>query len=114
MGQYPAVDILQSVSRLMDSIVSPAHALAARRMRAAYSAHRSAEDLINIGAYAAGSNPKIDKAIAMIDKINAFLIQPVGSRSSFEQTCKHLVEVAKPWDFLGENPSRCESDEVAL
>jgi flagellum-specific ATP synthase len=114
MGHYPAVDILQSVSRLMDSIVKPEHKLAARRVRAAYSTHRLAEDLINIGAYAAGSNPKIDKAIAMIDKINAFLTQPTGTGSSFEQTCKQLIEIAKPWDFLGEEPSRRVPDEVAV
>ena len=114
MGHYPAVDILQSVSRLMDSIVTPEHALAARRMRAACSTHRMAEDLINIGAYAAGSNPKIDKAIAMIDRINAFLSQPAGTLSSFEQTRKQLVEIAAPWDFLGDSQSPQENDEVAV
>jgi len=114
MGHYPAVDILQSVSRLMDSIVTPEHALAARRMRAACSTYRMAEDLINIGAYAPGSNPKIDKAIAMIDRINAFLCQSSGTRSSFEQTRKQLMEIAAPWEFLGDNQLRESNDEVAV
>ncbi len=114
MGHYPAVDILQSVSRLMDSIVTPEHALAARRLRAACSTYRMAEDLINIGAYAPGSNPKIDKAIAMIDRINAFLCQSSGTRSSFEQTRKQLLEIAAPWEFLGDNQLLQSNDEVAV
>lgn len=114
MGHYPAVDILRSVSRLMGSIVTPEHALAARRMRAACSTYRMAEDLINIGAYSPGSNPKIDKAIAMIDRINAFLCQSSGTRSSFEQTRNQLMEIAAPWEFLGENQLLQPNDEVAV
>ena len=83
-------------------------------MRAACSTYRMAEDLINIGAYAPGSNPKIDKAIAMIDRINAFLCQSSGTRSSFEQTRKQLMEIAAPWEFLGDSQLRESNDEVAV
>jgi flagellum-specific ATP synthase len=113
VGHYPAVDILQSVSRLMDSVVSPAHRLAALRLKAAYSTYRSAEDLINIGAYAAGSSPKIDRAVEMIDAINAFLIQPTTERSSLHQTVQQLVDVAAGWEFLGDAGARPQTQEAA-
>ncbi|MCD6304045.1 MAG: FliI/YscN family ATPase [Planctomycetes bacterium] len=100
MGHYPAVDILQSVSRLMNSIVSPEHRLAAQRFRAIYATYQGAEDLINIGALAPGSNRRIDKAVSLIERVREFLVQPLGQRSSFEETLRRLKEVTDPWDFL--------------
>jgi flagellum-specific ATP synthase len=99
-GHYPAVDILQSVSRLMKSIVTPEHNLAAQRLRAICATYRGAEDLINIGALAAGSNKRIDTAIQLIERVNEFLIQPGGLRSSFDQTVSQLIEITKPWTFV--------------
>lgn len=99
MGHYPAVDILQSVSRLMNAIVSKEHRAAAQRLRAIYSTYLGAEDLINIGAFAAGSNSKIDKAIALIGKVNHFLVQPTGKRADFNETVAQLVEITREWDF---------------
>ena len=99
-GHYPAVDVLQSVSRLMNSVVTPEHLLAARRLRAICATYRGAEDLINIGALAAGSNERIDTAIRLIDRVNEFLIQPTGSRSSFDETVSALVEITKSWTFV--------------
>lgn len=99
-GHYPAVDVLASVSRLMDSIVSPAHRAAAQKFRAIYSTYLGAEDLINIGAFAAGSNQRIDRAISLIDRVKEFLIQGLGVRSSFEETERRLVELTVPWEFL--------------
>lgn len=99
-GHYPAVDILGSVSRLMDSVTSRAHQIAARRFRAIYATYRNAEDLINIGAFSPGSNHRIDKAVSLIDRVNDFLIQPIGRRSGFAETVQQLCEVTRSWDFL--------------
>ncbi len=74
-GIYPAVDIEASISRLMTEISSKEHILAARRFKQMYSLYRQNSDLINIGAYVAGSNPELDKAIALYPKLLAFLQQ---------------------------------------
>jgi flagellum-specific ATP synthase len=100
MGHYPAVDILQSVSRLMPSVVTREHLQAAQRFRAIYSTYQSAEDLINIGAFAPGSNRRIDNAISLIDRVNDFLIQPVGHKTSYLDTVTRLIDVTRTWDNL--------------
>ncbi|MBI5723549.1 MAG: FliI/YscN family ATPase [Planctomycetes bacterium] len=98
-GHYPAIDILQSVSRLMPNVVSKEHILAAQKLKAIYSTYLGAEDLINIGALAPGSNVRIDKAIALIDKVRDFLIQPLNKRNTLKETLDKLYEVTKTWDF---------------
>jgi flagellum-specific ATP synthase len=100
VGHYPAIDILASVSRLMDSVASEEHMQAAQRVRAIYSTYRGAEDLINIGALAQGANRRIDKAVSLIDQVNAFLIQPTGQRSSLAETVARMTEITGHWDFL--------------
>ena len=99
-GHYPAVDVLQSVSRLMPSVATPDHLIAAQKFKAIYSTYRNAEDLINIGAFSSGSNRRIDKAISLIDRVNDFLIQPIGSRSSLAETVRRIREITMSWDFL--------------
>ncbi len=99
-GHYPAVDVLQSVSRLMDAVVTTEHMEAARKFRAIYSTYRGAQDLINIGALAPGANRRIDKAVSLIDRVNEFLIQPIGTRTSFAETVRRLCEITRSWDFL--------------
>jgi flagellum-specific ATP synthase len=89
-GHYPAVDVLQSISRLMIEIVSSEHKSLAAELIATQAAYRKSEDLINIGAYVAGSNPRIDYAIKMVEPINQFLQQGVDDRIDFEQTLKEL------------------------
>ena len=100
MGHYPAVDILQSVSRLMPSVTSREHQLAALRFRAVYATYLGAEDLINIGAFAPGHNRRIDTAVSLIDRVNEFLIQPCGTRTAFADTVARLTEITQAWDFL--------------
>jgi flagellum-specific ATP synthase len=100
MGQYPAVDVLQSVSRLMTSICTPEHLQAARRFRAIYATYQAAEDLINIGALVPGSNRRIDKAVSLIDRLNEFLVQPIGEKSDFDETVRRLSEITESWDSL--------------
>ena len=89
-NHYPAIDVLGSISRLMDDIVDPAQRQLARRLKETLATFRKAEDLINIGAYVAGSNPKIDTAIKMIDRINAYLKQDVGETVSFAESVAQL------------------------
>ncbi|MDH7599107.1 MAG: FliI/YscN family ATPase [Sedimentisphaerales bacterium] len=99
-GHYPAVDILASVSRLMNSVVSPEHRQAAMKVREIYATYTDAEDLISIGAFSPGSNKRIDGAVGLIDMIKAFLIQPSGQRTPFDQTVKQLCAIADRWDRL--------------
>jgi flagellum-specific ATP synthase len=89
-NHYPAIDVLGSISRLMDDIVDPAQRQLARRLKETLATFRKAEDLINIGAYVAGSNPKIDTAIKMIDRINAYLKQDIDETVSFAESVAQL------------------------
>jgi len=99
-GHYPAVDILQSISRLMPVVTSKEHKLAAQKLREIYAIYIDAEDLINIGAFSPGSNRHIDGAMALIDRIRDFLIQPVRERTDFAETVDRLAEITKSWDEL--------------
>jgi flagellum-specific ATP synthase len=75
-GHFPAVEVLGSVSRLSPDLNPPEVLSAARELTELMAAYRRAEDLINIGAYAEGSNPRIDRGLRLMDRINAFLTQP--------------------------------------
>ena len=99
-GHYPAVDILTSISRLMPAVVSKEHKAAAQKLREIYATYIDAEDLINIGAFSPGSNRRIDGAIALIDKISNFLIQPIRERTDFEETVRQLNVITRAWDEL--------------
>jgi len=99
-GHYPAVDILQSISRLMPKVTSKEHFEAAVKLKEIYATYTDAEDLINIGAFSPGSNRRIDGAISLIDKINSFLVQPVRQRTNFEETVKQLTAITRSWDEL--------------
>lgn len=90
-GHYPAIDVLQSVSRVMPQIAHAEHLAAAQRLRETLATYRSAEDLIHIGAYVEGSNPKIDQARARIDIVNAFLKQRADEASSLAETLATLL-----------------------
>ncbi len=92
-GHYPAIDPLASVSRTMIDVVSEEHLEYARRFSSVLDTYKKAEDLINIGAYVSGSNPKIDYAISMIDKVNQFLQQPIKERVSFEETVQMVKKL---------------------
>lgn len=99
-GHYPAVDILASISRLMPAVISEEHRAAAQKLREIYATYVDAEDLINIGAFSPGSNRRIDGAVALIDKLNNFLIQSVRDRTGFEETVGQLTAITKVWDEL--------------
>jgi flagellum-specific ATP synthase len=92
-NHYPAIDVLYSVSRLMSEVVSPEHRAQAGRLRALLSTYRKAEDLVNIGAYVEGSNPKIDESLKKIDGFNQFLCQQPNEETSWEETLAMLKKV---------------------
>ena len=90
MHHYPAVDVLSSISRVMDDIIDDQHKQNARRFKQILATYRKAEDLINIGAYVAASNPKIDHAIEMFDKITNYLRQTIEETVNFEDSIAQL------------------------
>jgi flagellum-specific ATP synthase len=92
-NHYPAIDVLRSISRVMEDIASLQHKHLAGRLKQMLSTYRKAEDLINIGAYVEGSNPAIDRAIAHIDAINTFLKQDVEESFSLEDSLLHLEQI---------------------
>ena len=89
-NHYPAVDILQSISRCMAQIADKEHKKAAGKLKNVLATYNEAEDLINIGAYKKGSNANIDYAIEKIDATNAFLMQEVDEKITFEDTVQML------------------------
>lgn len=84
-NHYPAVDVLQSISRCMSGIATKEHKEAAGKLKNVLATYNEAEDLINIGAYKAGSNPDIDFAISKIRQVNEFLMQDVESKFQFDE-----------------------------
>lgn len=92
-NHYPAIDILQSISRVMSSIATDEHKLYAGKLKSVLAVYNEAEDLINIGAYKKGSNKEIDYAIEKIDRINQFLCQGVYEKFSFEEEVDMLKEI---------------------
>ncbi|MBT4502525.1 MAG: flagellar protein export ATPase FliI [Gemmatimonadetes bacterium] len=90
-GHYPPLDVMESVSRVMKDVVSPAHWERSIELKSMLAAYGEAEDLINIGAYARGSNPQIDRALQFIDPINDFLRQGTESSDRFESHVQQLM-----------------------
>jgi flagellum-specific ATP synthase len=93
-NHYPAIDVLESVSRLMIDVVPEDHTRSANQIKEILAVYRDAEDLINIGAYVKGSNPRIDLAIEKIGGINGFLRQSINESSIYNDTVERLVKLA--------------------
>ncbi|MBX2861836.1 MAG: FliI/YscN family ATPase [Vampirovibrio sp.] len=93
-NHFPAVDVLASVSRLMISIATPEHIAAAGKIRDMLAVYKKSEDLVNIGAYVPGTNPKLDKALHLKDQIDQLLRQGVSDSPSFEETVQGLLQLA--------------------
>ncbi|HKI96942.1 MAG TPA: FliI/YscN family ATPase [bacterium] len=85
-GQFPAVDVLHSTSRVMTDVISDQHKRDAQAFVATLATYQEAEDLINIGAYVRGSNPRIDYALDKIEAITAYLKQPIEQRAPLEES----------------------------
>lgn len=92
-NHYPAIDVLQSISRCMSMIAQKEHKEAAGKLKNIMATYNEAEDLINIGAYKKGSNPNIDNAISKIDAVNEYLLQSTDEKFDFEESVEMLEEL---------------------
>ena len=92
-GHYPAIDIEQSISRAMTNLIEPAHLELVRRFKQLYSRYQRARDLIAVGAYAAGSDPLLDQAIALLPQMEAFLQQKIEERAGYSESLEDLVQL---------------------
>jgi len=105
-GHYPAIDVLESISRVMIDVVPDEHIKAAVKVRALMAAYRKAYDLISIGAYKDGSDPKVDRAVRAIDAINEFLRQGMAERVTFERSAGILMALAD--EYSPDEAPSCE------
>ena len=94
-NHYPAIDVLASISRVMNNVVDLNHKEACGKIRNLMASYAKNEDLISIGAYAKGTDPNTDKAIAMYDKINSYLIQSIDECADYEIAKNELINLSK-------------------
>ena len=99
MNHYPAINVLGSISRLMSAIVTPEHKEAAGKMRRTMAMYRESKDLIDVGMYVAGSNPKLDVAIELMPHINAFLQQKTSDIVNMDTTIQTLIQMMSGVDI---------------
>ena len=92
-GHYPAIDIEQSISRAMHNITSPEHQKFARKLKQLNSRYMRSVDLINVGAYEAGSDAVLDEAIAKHESIDAFLQQDIAEQARVGESIQYLAHV---------------------
>lgn len=90
MGHYPAIDILSSISRVMTDIVTPEHRKCAMKVKAVLAVYKKAYDLVSIGAYKEGSDPKVDHAVKVIDRVNNFLNQDISEGVNYDDSLQGL------------------------
>ena len=94
-NHFPAIDVNASISRLMTNIVSDEHRTAAAWMRDTLSVYSKNEDLISIGAYKSGTNPRLDRAVAKIDRVNEFLMQKIDESFSIGESVEMMKRIMK-------------------
>ena len=94
-GHFPAVDVLQSTSRVMRNVISHEHYQVATLLREVMADYKEAEDLVNIGAYRKGSSPKIDRAIDLKEQISDFLRQDIGTSYSIDDCVKAMENILR-------------------
>jgi len=92
-GHYPAIDIEQSISRVMTNLIAPDDLERVRVFKQLYSRYQRARDLLSVGAYAAGSDPLLDRAIAMNPRLESFLQQPIDERAGYAASRQDLAEL---------------------
>jgi flagellum-specific ATP synthase len=95
-NHYPAIDVTRSISRVMEDITALKHRHNAGRLKELLATYRKAEDLINIGAYVGGSNPRIDRALKKIEQINGYLRQSIDESVTFEDSLQQLENIINP------------------
>jgi flagellum-specific ATP synthase len=94
-NHYPAIDVLASISRVMPKVTSKEHKIVASHLRDLLAAYKESEDLITVGAYARGSNPKVDKAIAVYDDLINLLRQQVEESYTLEELFDRMLDIAR-------------------
>ncbi|RMF54746.1 MAG: flagellar protein export ATPase FliI [Calditrichaeota bacterium] len=94
-GHFPAIDVLESVSRVMTDVITPEHRQAATKLINILATYKEAEDLINIGAYVKGSNPQIDESIKLIGKVFAYLRQDIYEKADLAGSIAQLMDIFK-------------------
>ena len=92
-NHFPAIDVGASISRLMNEIVSKEHRQLASRLRDIMAVYEKNSDLVSIGAYKSGTNPKLDYALTKIDAINQFLTQDINESFTYEQSLEQLRRI---------------------
>ena len=102
-NHFPAVDVLQSTSRVMNAVISPEHKKWAQEIREWLAIYKDAEDLINIGAYVRGASQKIDQSITVIDKINSFLRQSVEEKENFQSTLAIMHSISRAGEAFAQS-----------
>jgi FliI/YscN family ATPase len=100
-GHFPAIDILESKSRVRDQVINPAHRAAANTLMGLEAAYREKEDLIMVGAYQKGSDPVVDASLRLRGSISGFLRQRPDEASSFEKTREAVVSVTQQAQLTG-------------
>jgi len=109
-GHYPAIDIETSISRVMPSIASEEQMELARQLKALYSRYRRSRDLINVGAYVAGTDPLLDEAIVRMPSIEAFLRQDMNSANGVQQSIQQLAALFRQAEHA--NTQQAESEQA--
>lgn len=105
-AHYPAIDVLESISRVANEIITPAHRAARDRVLRLLAAHRDVDELIQIGAYAPGSSPSADAAIRLKPRIDALLRQGVDEVTPMDEAREELLRLAKEAETLESSPAR--------
>ena len=101
VGHFPSVDVLGSISRLASRITTPEQRAAATALRSILAAKVAAQDLLDVGAYKPGTNPRVDAAVANEDAINRFLRQGIGEPSAFADGWARLNELVAAMPAAG-------------
>jgi FliI/YscN family ATPase len=111
-GHYPALDVLQSISRVRSDVTSPQRQKQAKRLLSLTAIYNEIEDLVNIGAYAPGANPEFDLAVQTRPKIVQFLQQETGAPQSLEQSWKQMEDLTN-WIDQMEKVIRAQAQKGA-
>ncbi len=98
-GQFPAIDVGRSVSRVSREVTTPQQQEEARRMRHMLATLSEVEDLVRVGAYESGSSPIVDRALALEPVVRQFVHQPIGSKANIEETLAAMNQFARKWTF---------------
>ncbi len=93
MGHYPAIDVLESISRVMKDVITKDHLEASKMFQGLLATYRSSEDLISVGAYQKGTSEKIDKSIDLYEEMNSFLRQSIEETTDFDDTIEQLKQI---------------------